>query len=404
MMKYKNAGIGVVLRNIAVKDKQHRLLGWFPEREFFMRSRGQVRFIKISSRLQMVVAALVLALLAVWAITMAALALSQFASTQDRLSLLNREASVTTAENRVSSYRKGLDGVAADLGRRQDVIEKMVQAHIGGLPKDARAGETVSDSGQAANQTVKKVSMAIPEAAGLAKVEAEQLGFVENLTRYADRRAAAAAGAIRKLGLNPEAMVAQINDSRAEGGPLQLLSTDAHGGLDPRFQRLGMSLARMDVLEHGLQGIPQFLPASLQYISSGFGYRSDPFNGRGAFHAGLDFRGPYGSPIYSAARGVVSFAGVRSGYGNCVEISHGNGLLTRYAHMSKFHTHQGETVVAGQVIGAIGSTGRSTGPHLHFEVRINDRPVNPRPFLEAAPHVLEEVRNQNGPQPVTLRH
>ena len=149
---------------------------------------------------------------------------------------------------------------------------------------------------------------------------------------------------------------------------------------------------RMSVLERGLSGIPQVLPASLEFISSGFGYRSDPFTGAGAFHAGLDFRGPVGAPIYAAAKGVVSFAGVRQGYGNCVEIDHGNGLTTRYAHMSRLGATVGQQIAAGNVIGAIGSTGRSTGPHLHFEVRIHDRPVNPRPFLEAAPHVFEKTR------------
>jgi murein DD-endopeptidase MepM/ murein hydrolase activator NlpD len=169
------------------------------------------------------------------------------------------------------------------------------------------------------------------------------------------------------------------------------LSTAADGSLDPRFERLGLSLARMDALERGLAGIPQVLPASLEYISSGFGYRKDPFTGGGAFHAGLDFRGPRGAPIKAAAKGVVSFAGVKQGYGNCIEIDHGNGLMTRYAHMSRFHAKLGEAVAPGQLIGAIGNTGRSTGPHLHFEVRINNRPVNPRPFLEAAPRVLEET-------------
>ena len=94
----------------------------------------------------------------------------------------------------------------------------------------------------------------------------------------------------------------------------------------------------------------------------------------------------------AAAKGRVSFVVHRQGYGNCVEIEHGNGLMTRYAHMSAFHSRIGQPVKAGDLIGAIGSSGRSTGPHLHFEVRINDRPVNPRPFLEAAPHVLEEAR------------
>ncbi len=341
--------------------------------------------------MQMAAAGLVAVLLLAWLVTMATMAISQYAATRDRLALLDREARVTTAESRVSSYRKGLDSVATDLEKRQDFIEKMVQAHVGDLPVDAKPGETVSDSSSESARTVDKVSASLPEATGLARMEARQLAFVERMTRYADRRSEAAAETISRLGLNPGAMLASLDDRGAQGGPLLRLTTSANGSLDPRFERLGVSLSRMDALEHGLQGLPQVLPASLEYISSGFGYRADPFTGAGAFHAGLDFRGPIGSPIYAAAKGVVSFAGVRSGYGNCIEISHGNGLLTRYAHMSAFRAGLGQAVAAGQVIGAIGSTGRSTGPHLHFEVRINDQPVNPRPFLEAAPHVLEET-------------
>ena len=109
-------------------------------------------------------------------------------------------------------------------------------------------------------------------------------------------------------------------------------------------------------------------------------------------HSGLDFKGPIGSPIYAAAKGKISFVGRKAGYGKVVEISHGNGLKTRYAHMSKFRARVGQNVAAGDVIGAIGNTGRSTGPHLHFEVRIYDRAVNPRPMLESAPDVLKEAR------------
>ncbi|MDD3798512.1 MAG: M23 family metallopeptidase [Novosphingobium sp.] len=351
-----------------------------------MRSQGQVRFIKISSRVQMIAAGLAATALLIWASTLAAMAISQYMSRADRMALLEREAKVATAESRVEAYRGNLDAVTVDLKRRQDFIEEMVDS----LPADAKKDETVSDSSDEAAKTISKVSAAIPEAGALARIEARQLAFVEKLTRYADRRATRAADAIRKLGLDPRRMLSASND--AQGGPLELAATESDGSLDPRFERLGISLARMEALERGLEGIPQVLPASLSMISSGFGYRRDPFTGHGAMHAGLDFRGPIGSPIYAAAKGRISFAGVKSGYGNCIEISHGNGLITRYAHMSAFRTKLGQKVAAGDVIGAIGSTGRSTGPHLHFEVRINGRAVNPRPFLEAAPHVLEEAR------------
>jgi murein DD-endopeptidase MepM/ murein hydrolase activator NlpD len=158
---------------------------------------------------------------------------------------------------------------------------------------------------------------------------------------------------------------------------------------------MGVSLARMDALERSLAGIPQVQPAHVAYVSSSYGYRADPFTGGAAFHAGLDFPGPMGSPIYAAANGVVSFVGNKQGYGNCVEIDHGNGLMTRYAHLSRFAARVGDKVDAGKAIAAMGSTGRSTGPHLHFEVRINDRPVNPRPFLEAARNVQQEARDDD---------
>lgn len=364
-----------------------RLAAWFPDREFFMRSQGQVRFVRVSSRMQKIAAGLVAAVLLLWVGSIGTMAISQFLSSSDRASLLEREAVVTKAESRVAAYRDDLDTVADDLKRRQSFIEEMVDS----LPADAKADETVSDSSGESAKAVAKISAVIPEAGALARIEARQLAFVEKLTRYADRRAARAAVALRKLGLDPRAIMA-ASDEEGRGGPLELLTTERDGSLDPRFERLGLSLERLEALERGLAGIPQVLPASLSMISSGFGYRRDPFAGHAALHSGLDFRGPIGSPIYAAATGKVIFAGVKNGYGNVIEISHGNGLVTLYAHMSAFHARPGQDVEAGAIIGAIGNTGRSTGPHLHFEVRHNGRAVNPRPFLEAAPNVLKEVR------------
>ena len=362
---------------------------WFPDREFFMRSQGQVRFIKISSRVQMTGAAVVLALLLGWGASLGIMAWSQYSSRADRISLLEREAKVATATERVNAYRHDLDSVAKDLVKRQEFLEQMTEA----LPSDVKSVDTVSDSSGEAAATVKKVSSSIPEAAELAQIEARQLAFVERLTRFADIRARRAEKAIRQLGLDPKIMLRNA-DRDAMGGPLDILATSSSGEIDPRFERLGLSLARMAALEAGLEGIPQFEPANplTTSISSGFGYRRDPFTRRGAMHRGLDFKGPTGAAIYAASKGRVSFVGRKSGYGNVVEISHGNGLTTRYAHMSKFVAKPGQLVEAGDVIGAIGNTGRSTGPHLHFEVRINDRAVNPRPFLETAPDVLKEVR------------
>jgi murein DD-endopeptidase MepM/ murein hydrolase activator NlpD len=371
-----------------------RVRGWFPDREFFMRSNGNVRFIRVSSRFQLRVAGGIAAAVFAWAAMMSWMLISQAMAGYYQLSLLEREAAVATAESRVAQYRSGLGTVASDLAKRQDFIEKSVQGMIGSLPAALPSG-TVSDSAAEADKTVRKISMILPEATGLAKIEARQLAFIEAVTRYADARSARAMSAMRKLGLNP-ALVAN-SDRAAMGGPLIPLATGSGTSIDPRFARFGASLERMNALEQALVRIPNTLPANVDYVSSGFGYRIDPFTGGGAFHAGLDFRGPMGAPIRAAAAGTVVFTGVKQGYGKCVEISHGNGLLTRYAHMSRIEARVGQGVAPGHVIGSLGNSGRSTGPHLHFEVRIADRPVDPRPFLEAMPHVFKETRAGNGP-------
>ncbi|EJL33172.1 M23 family metallopeptidase [Novosphingobium sp. AP12] len=342
-----------------------------------MRSQGQVRFIRVSARSQKIAAGVAVGLLGAWCASVGALALSQASTETTQAALVQREATVARAEGRVQQYKQGVDALASDLVRRQKFIEQVVDAHIGDLPE---AG-TVEGSGDEVPAAT-KISAAMPGAGPLARIEAGQLALVDRLTRYADQRSEAASEAIRHLGLNPGAMASRART--AEGGPLIKLVTASDGSVDPRFRRMGQSLARMDALESGLASIPQVSPAHVAYVSSSYGYRSDPFTGGAAFHAGLDFPGPMGSPIYAAAKGKVTFVGQKSGYGNCVEVTHGNGLMTRYGHLSGFRAHVGQEVEAGALIAAMGSTGRSTGPHLHFEVRVNDRPVNPRPFLEAA--------------------
>ena len=117
------------------------------------------------------------------------------------------------------------------------------------------------------------------------------------------------------------------------------------------------------------------------YISSYFGVRADPFDGRSARHTGIDIATPIGTPVHTVAEGMVTYAGVRSGYGNVVEIDHGNGYLTRYAHNIALEVHPGQHVQVGDVIADAGSTGRSTGSHVHFEVWYDGRVVNPLAFV-----------------------
>lgn len=365
-----------------------------------MRSDGQVRFVKISAKLQMRIVAAVAALVVIWLVAMGAMAWSQYRAHADLASFAQKRAEVASADARVKAYSGDVDKVVADLQQRQQFLEEMARMLPEDIVAEGVAGDTVTNSAAEAGETVQKISALLPQARGLAEIEARQLAYAERLTRFADARASRAEAAMRKLNLDPKSMSRQTQ--QAMGGPFEAIlgGTDADD-IDPRFERLGLSLARMAVLDRALDGIPQVVPASAQNITSGFGYRRDPFNGSGAMHSGIDFRGAMGSPIYAAADGRVTFAGVKSGYGNTIEVTHGNGILTRYAHLSRIDVKPGQTVGAGATIGGLGSTGRSTGPHLHFEVRINDRAINPRPFLEAAPDVLKEVRGISADRPAS---
>ena len=154
--------------------------------------------------------------------------------------------------------------------------------------------------------------------------------------------------------------------------------------LQKKFDRSGQQLGVLESMLYDQQlqlaAIPNGRP-SKGYITSGFGTRSDPFSGGRAHHLGIDFSARTGDPVLAAAGGVVSFAGVKSGYGNVVEVDHGNGYVTRYAHNSRLTRKVGELIRAGQEIAKAGSTGRSTGAHVHFEVWENGHYVNPKKFL-----------------------
>jgi murein DD-endopeptidase MepM/ murein hydrolase activator NlpD len=160
---------------------------------------------------------------------------------------------------------------------------------------------------------------------------------------------------------------------------------DGMSRLDAKFKASGAQLSVLESLlfnrQLDMNAMPSREPIRNSYITSGFGGRADPIVGGSQFHKGIDFEADVGDPVLAVADGVVSYAATRSGYGNVVEIDHGNGYVTRYAHNSRLVRKVGELVRAGQEIAKAGSTGRSTGAHVHFEVWENGRVVNPRNFL-----------------------
>lgn len=206
--------------------------------------------------------------------------------------------------------------------------------------------------------------------------------------------AAAAPGAERHAhGVKAEGAVdgAHRRTVAASGGPFEAADSaaaEADLRADEQFRSLFMTWKKQDSLQRGMIAIPSVQPVHSLKFTSNFGIRSDPFRGTAAMHAGVDIPGPIGTPIYATADGIVAEAGRRGGYGNMVEINHGKGIATRYGHMSKLLVEPNTRVTRGQLIGLMGSTGRSTGSHLHYEVRIDGHAVNPAPFLTTADYLL----------------
>jgi murein DD-endopeptidase MepM/ murein hydrolase activator NlpD len=371
-----------------VSGWKNRINGWFIDREFFMRANGQVRFLKISAQLQRRAAATFASVIGVWLLVTFGMAINQVTVTAQRLALSAQEAKVESAEERVASYRGSIDEVTQDLERRQEMLESLGDQYLGDLPEAEAQAPSASAESREQEKAVKTISAIVPEAAGLARIEVRQIRFAEKMTKVAQARTLQAEAAIRQFGLNPEVLARQARN--AQGGLFEpFFGKWKKDVRDPRFVNLAAALGRMDAMERALAAIPTAMPAASVMMSSGFGYRADPFTGAAAMHAGLDFKGPVGTPILAAAKGKVVLAGFNGGYGNSVEIRHANGLVTRYAHLSGVHVRPGQMVERGVQIGRMGSTGRSTGSHLHFEVRLNGQAINPRKFLEANPDVLK---------------
>ena len=218
----------------------------------------------------------------------------------------------------------------------------------------------------------------------------------------------AAAGVMISGGASAEApettQVSTTTHHVPAGGPLiSAASPEARGDIaaDAQFRSLFMSWKKLDGGNTGAIAIPSVQPVSNLKFTSNFGIRSDPFRGTAAMHAGVDIPGPIGTPIYATADGIVSHAGRQGGYGNLVEINHGKGIATRYGHLSRIIVADNARVKRGQLIAMMGSTGRSTGSHLHYEVRIDGHAVNPVPFLTTADYLLAAQDRAVGVIPVS---
>ncbi|MSO66667.1 MAG: M23 family peptidase [Pseudolabrys sp.] len=216
----------------------------------------------------------------------------------------------------------------------------------------------------------------------LDKVERKQTAALTDLEEQIDTKARRMRSVLSDLGVN----VGKAPENSAVGGPFVPLKAPQSGAsaFERQLYRIHVARAQVNLYSHTLIAVPVRKPVVGDVdMSSPFGMRMDPFMKGPAIHTGIDLRGDKGDPVRVTANGTVSIASWQGGYGNMVEIDHGNGFSTRYGHMSQIDVKVGQAVRIGQTLGKIGSTGRSTGPHLHYETRIDGEAVDPQKFLRA---------------------
>ena len=287
--------------------------GLFKDRDFFVHDGTQLRRFRLSASIQVVVLAVLFALVA-W---------SSYAVARFLTPAPAAVASIQTAPG--EDYTAQIAQLAAETERRVKLIEERQMALAAAL-----ASENIDKS------------------------------------------------TLRRLGFYPPQAGAT-----GRGGPFD------GNKADPTFKQLFTSWKKLDNLASGAIAVPSDKPVKTAAFTSGYGVRSDPFRGGAAMHAGIDLAGPHGTPIYATADGTVTTATWNSGgYGNLIKVDHGRGIETRYGHLAQMLVRDGQPVKRGQLIGRMGSTGRSTGNHLRYEVRIDGRAVNPIPFMKSTDYLV----------------
>ncbi|MCH8685195.1 M23 family metallopeptidase [Pedomonas mirosovicensis] len=370
----------------------------FPEQQIYFRSNGNVRFVRLTPLTQMAGMAGFIVLFG--GVTVAGVTAAV------------RHYELSQREERVEALEGDITALASRIESRQQLLLDLMNRHLGPEePEDAAAAEeapllaaaSVSPSGEPVLPGATDVSAELQR---YRSFEQQQLALIRSASLAAETRIKETEAVLKRLGISTHKLVGQSPVNLPQtglgrtglGGPFVKVGLGKDGkpfsgAFQAPFRSLIASWNKLDSLERASLSIPSLIPVKSYHRSSSFGYRHDPFTGGGAFHTGVDLAGTYGEPVVAAAGGVVTRAEYWGAYGKMVEIDHGRGLVTRYGHMSAIKAKPGQRVAPGTVIGQMGSTGRSTGTHLHYEVRFDDRALNPLPFLKAAAD-LQEIQSR----------
>jgi murein DD-endopeptidase MepM/ murein hydrolase activator NlpD len=370
-----------------------RAASWMiPEWQVFIRRpNGTAEHFTFTRKRQLILLA-VMAAITVWAGIVSALLTRQ----PDEIAAKERQLDEMMAATRAAQYRlASSQKMVADIAREVDLVHSNVAVLAetnAVLAKDqppkaitppAKRGKSRTepawsddgDEARAVREQVRRLE------GSLERLRVAYAQAVQNTDSAAQSRISQTEKLLGRLGLDASRLFDRQNRDAGRGGPfIPLPSVAGDAGLSGLIDRLD----RWSGVKAVMQKMPLGEPLHEDYdLNSGFGTRNDPLNRRTGMHEGVDMGAPHGTPVYATGDGVVEFAGPWDRYGLTVEINHGNGVSTRYAHLSRIKIKEGQKVTRTTVIGLLGNTGRSTGPHLHYEVRVSDVAKDPLKFIAA---------------------
>lgn len=292
-----------------------------------------------------------------------------------------------------------LESVLKELEQRHKTLKKAMKKELGpklskSRPKRRERQSFLSGEKFKTHEEAEKPVTEIRDR--LKELDSRQRAFLDAYEQGQKRKIKAIAKSIRRLGLRPRRVLSSAkksNDSNPVGGPFLAAAPldEATRKLNSQYKRIDRLLNEIEMYRIAVAAMPVGRPLPRwRRMTSGFGVRRDPFRKVPAMHSGVDFRAPTGDPVKSTAAGRVVRAGTLAGYGKLVEIRHKHGISTRYAHLSRIDVKSGQRIAKGARIGRVGNTGRSTGPHLHYEIRVFGKPINPVRFWRTGRDVLEK--------------
>jgi murein DD-endopeptidase MepM/ murein hydrolase activator NlpD len=350
----------------------------FVPRELILRASGQVTYFRLSSRAQKL-AAVIMGFVIAWG----AFATASYVVHRDTLAAKDR----AIASNELA-YQDLETELTQALAYQARLEAETVELRLS-LSREIEFGDELMQQREELEHRVDGLRHR------LASLREVHEGVIERFSELVMTRADAIETTIAVTGLEAKMLIASIaSSSLGRGGPL-IPSDQATADLEPNAD-LAAALAglneqwgRLFDLQDLHRSLPLTAPLGQFWVSSAYGNRKDPFTGEQSHHPGVDLVAPLGSGISATAPGRIVFAGKRKRYGRMIEVDHGHGITTRYAHLSKVLVEKGQQVERGQKIGTLGNSGRSAGPHLHYEIRSRDQTLNPIKFLEAGMRAFE---------------